>query len=100
MNRFNLETDIIKAWSNTEDDIDDILYAHFDKASSRLSDEELKNALRSLKLKHNLRMGRAWDTFTQIIKDKSFEPPIGEDCEPETGTPYDNTLGVQGESKC
>ena len=87
MNRFNLEQNITTAWSNTEDDIDNILGTHYDDPSGPMSEDELMNALHALKLNHNLRMGRVWNTFEQIIKDKSFDPPIGEDCVPETGTP-------------
>ena len=95
MNRFNLEDNITAAWSHTERDIENILAEHYDGIQPVSAD-----ILHALKLNHNLRMKRVWSTFEQIIKDQSFDPPIGEDCEPEIGNPYDNTLGVQGESKC
>jgi len=76
MNRFNLEDRITAAWSNTEEDIENILHAHFDSEKGPMSEDELMNALSGLKQSHNLRMERLWETFEQIIKDKSFEPVL------------------------
>ena len=71
--RFDLEDRIMVAWQ-TSDDLEDILHAHFDSKKGPLSEDELMNALQGLQTSHDIRMQRLWETFEQIIKDKSFEP--------------------------
>lgn len=79
MNRFDLEQQITSAWSGTEDDIENILHAHFDSPDTGLTEDELMNSLTGLKQAHNLRMQKLFDVFEQIIKDKSFEPATEEE---------------------
>lgn len=75
-NRFDLEQNLMSAWSGTEDDIENILHAHYDSPGNGLTEDELMNSLNGLKQAHNLRMQKLFDVFERIIKDKSFEPVL------------------------
>ena len=64
--RFDLEQEIMKCWSVTED-IDNLYYAQ-----ESMSEDEVQNYLLGLKAIYEVKFNKLWDTFESCIKNRQI----------------------------
>ena len=64
--RFDLEQQIMKCWSVTED-IDSLYYA-----SESMSEDEIQNYLLGLNAIYEVKFNKLWDTFEACIKNRQI----------------------------
>ena len=64
--RFDLEQEIMKCWSVTED-IDNLYYAQ-----ESMSEDEVQNYLLGLKAIYEVKFNKLWDTFEACIKNRQI----------------------------
>jgi hypothetical protein len=70
--RFKMEERLYRAWA-TSDDIDDFV-TEFYEGETRMTDDEVFNALWGLKELHDIRMNRLFDAFKQTFQLDEYAP--------------------------
>ena len=66
--RFDLEQNIMRCWSVTEDI--DLLYENV--MESDMSQDDIANALLGLRVMYEMKFQKLWDNFETLIKDKKL----------------------------
>jgi hypothetical protein len=79
-NRFDLEQDIMKAWSTAED-IKTLTGMYFD-AREVMTPDELWNKLDAIQQMHDMHMKQLWDTYLQAFELDGYYDPTKQDTEP------------------
>jgi hypothetical protein len=72
-NRFDLEQDMIKAWSVVEM-IEELIRQHLDRPEGAFSEDELANRLQGIQYVTEMNFQRMWDGFEVMIKNNRFVP--------------------------
>ena len=83
-NRFDLEQDIIKAWSVVEL-IDELVRQHLDRPDGGFTEDELANRLDAIKYVTDMNFQRLWDGFEVMIKKDRFEKVYAVPDKPKKG---------------
>jgi len=69
--RFELEQDIMKAWSVVEM-IDELVRQHLDRPQGAFTEDELANRLEGIKYVTEMNFQRLWDGFEVMLKNGQF----------------------------
>jgi len=69
--RFELEQDIMKAWSVVEM-IDELVRQHLDRSQGAFTEDELANRLEGIKYVTEMNFQRLWDGFEVMLKNGQF----------------------------
>ena len=68
--RFDLEQNIMKCWSVTEDI--DLLYENV--MENDMSQDDIANALLGIRVMYEMKFQKLWDSFEKMIDDKKTRP--------------------------
>jgi hypothetical protein len=69
--RFDLEQDIMKAWSVTEL-IEELIRQHLDRPEGAFDEDELANRLQAIQYVTEMNFQRLWDGFEVMLKNGQF----------------------------